>query len=276
MADERVKRKRYSEPVRYRAPLYIAGGALAVSLAFFGGWKCFFDSSIDGTWGVSFKKPEGSGQTEYIITLNEDKTASLHNAGSTLIGRYRLLKDENGIPQFNLIISNSGEEYINVFFDYTVSGNIFSGRTLSLTDRSWMLSTLEKEGEKHETVKINGEEYNVFHFTPAVESFKVIPYQNFKADQKLLGSWLYTDSDSGTRYTFTFSEDGTFEQMSAERDIIGSYKTENNLCTLHYYYLGDQEFELPAEYRVNGDKLIFNGVEMTQTDNPKAYEQEIK
>lgn len=268
------KKNTYPKYHTYRTPLYIAAGIFMFSLVFFGGWKLFFDTSIYGTWGITLKNSDGSGDTEYTLTLSDNMTARFHNSGSTLIGRYKMLTDENGIPEFNLIISNYGEEYVNVIFDYEIEGNFFTGRTLKLTDRSHMLSTFSGDTE-NEKKTISGEEYNVFDFTPSAETYRIKTYDGFKADEKLLGTWLYVDEDTNYRYTFTFNDNGTFEQISLEREIMGSYKTEDGNCKMRYYYIGNEEYELPFDYSINNDVLKFSDYTFTRTDSKDPYNQQV-
>ena len=275
-------------------PLIIAACIFLAAVLFFGAWKCFFDTSIIGTWSFSIETTKTDSETKkeeketitYTFDFDNNGNVGMHRAGTTLTGRYSLVNDGDGNPKMKISISNLGQPYINADFYYTVCGNIFTGRTLKLTDCTGLFlapdqssdSATEEEKSKMklaDSTVIDGYRYYILDFKPSEITYKVVYYDDFKPDSKVTGSWLYENGDSGYNYTYTFGEDGTFEMISSEVYTKGSYKIDDGKITVHYFDINGTEYEVPIDYSVDGNKMTFGGYGITKTDSKYDYKQEI-
>lgn len=289
-----VKTKK-SKPRKIGVPLIIAACIFLAAVLFFGVWKCFFDTSIIGTWSVVIETVKTDSKTNeetkqtisYTFDFDGDGNVGLHRAGTTLMGRYSLVNDSDGNPKLSVSVSNRGMPYISAEFDYALSGNIFTGRTLRLTDRTGMFlvpddasgSVTDEQKAKMklaDSTVIDGYRYYILDFKPSEMTYMVEYYDDFKPDSKVTGSWLYKNGDSGYDYTYTFGEDGTFEMMSSEIYTKGSYKLDDGKITVHYFDINGTEYETPIDYSVDGNKMIFGNMEVTKTASKYDYQQEIK
>ncbi len=277
--------------------LIVATCIFAVTILFFMGWKFFFDDSITGTWGIDIQYETQDSETSenktqtvnYTLTFKDDDVIEFHHDGTTLTGKYYFTDSEGQNPQLLITIYNVGNPYITAYFDYSFEGNVFTGRRLNLVDRSGLFlssDTVSENGKTDETVKkkmqitdsvvIDSTRYYIWSFKPSQTEFKIEKYDDFKSDDKLLGSWLLKDASEGYDYTYTFYDDGTFQIMSTEVDTRGAYKIEDGKCTIHYFEINGTEYETPIEYSVNGDKLKFSGTELTKTASKYDYKPEVK
>lgn len=276
-------------------PLIIAACIFLAAVLFFGVWKCFFDTSIIGIWSVAIEtvttdsetNKETKQTTSFTFDFDGEGNVALHRAGTTLMGRYSLVNDSDGSPKLNVLISNLGRQYITAEFDYVLSGNVFTGRTLRLTDRTGLFlvpddasaSVTDEQKEKMEladSTVIDGYRYYILDFKTSEMTYKVEYYDDFKPDSKVTGSWLYKNGDSGYDYTYTFCEDGTFEMMSLEIYTKGSYKLDDGKIMVHYFDINGTEYEKPIDYSVDGNKMTFGNMEVTKTASKYDYKQEIK
>lgn len=276
-------------------PLIIAACIFLAVVLFFGAWKCFFDTSIIGTWSIGIETTKTDSETKeevketisYTFDFDDNGNVGLHRAGTTLTGRYSLVNDGDGNPKLKISISNLGQPYISADFYYTVCGNIFTGRTLKLTDCTGLFLTPDEAASDSQTDEqeskmkladstvIDNYRYYILDFKPSEMTYKVVYYDDFKPDSKVTGSWLYKNGDSGYNYTYTFSEDGTFEMISSEIYTKGSYKIDDGKITVHYFDINGTEYETPIDYSVDGNKMTFGGYEITKTDSKYDYKQEI-
>lgn len=276
-------------------PLIIAACIFLATILFFGAWKCFFDTSINGTWSVDIETATTDEETgeetkqtiSYAFDFDGNGGLSLHRAGTTLLGRYYFVQDGDGNEKLKIAISNLGNLYISAEFDYQVCGNVFTGRTLRLTDRTGLFlapeensDTLTEEQKARmkfaDTTVIDGYRYYILSFKPSEINYEVEYYDDFKADKNLTGSWLYENGDSGYNYTYTFSDDGTFEMMSSEIYTKGSYKIDGENIMVRYFDINGSEYETPIEYSIDKDTMTFGGMTVTKTDSKYDYELEIK
>lgn len=271
---------------RYRAPLIIAACIFFASVLFFGCWKCFFDTSILGTWGVEMISADGNNKLEYTLTFNNDKTVSLHSGGVSYTGRYYFVDNEDKGSVVSIYINNSGVPFVAADFGYDFEGNIFTGRSLKLTDYSGMFFTPDTASSDQEQVKEkqkitastekDGVIYYIWDFRPSQEIFKTEAVKDAKTDKALLGSWIFREEDSDYSYTITFEEDGSFEQLSYDSDLRGTYSADGESCTLCLYDLSGEKNESSLSYEINGSKLTLNSVEFTKTDNKFAYQSDVQ
>lgn len=272
--------------------LIIATVIFAVTVLFFTGWKCFFDDSIIGTWTATYEITSTDSETDekttkvksYSFTFKDDNVVEYHYGGMTTKGRYFFTTDTDE-PQIMVVISNSGSMYINAYFDYSVSGNIFTGRTLSLVDNNGLLFAPEESDNEDSSINnkskvADGVKYYICDFVESGYTDEIAYYDDYKTDKKLEGSWLYEYDDY--KCTYSFYDDGSFEILTSDADIKGAYTVDDGKIKMRYYYISNvsaaDEFENELEYSVDEDKVKFiNGessIEFTKTASKYDYKQE--
>ena len=214
-----------------QTPIIIAGAIVAAFAVAFFVFTAFFNSSIVGTWvlvedsnGATYDEA-GDGITYY--TLDKDGNITVSVGTITQKSTYTL-SEENGTKYVNSSNVFSGA--------YTVSGNIFTGRTFKLT-----VEGVEKPYIfKSATVK-----------KPNIE----IP-KDFKKSDKLTGKWNIPSYD----ITYVFNEDGTFVvDMYDTITYEGVYSyTDENITVIYY---ADSETKIDIPYALPDDNtLVMNGM----------------
>lgn len=279
LPDELIKPEK--KPRHYRAPLIIAGVILAVSILFFAGWKCFFDTSIYGCWGIAVKSADGTGTNEYTLTFSEDGTVRYHRGGYTQLGRYEL-SEKDGAEIVSLYI-NTGYNVVANNFEFTVDGNHMTGRHLRLTDMSGMFIPAASQSADEETLSSNkslAEEirrddliYYQLDFTPMSEKDPVTKYENTQTDDALIGSWIVEYDDPSYNYTMTFNSDGTFSQLSYFNEITGSYTVSDGKIIVKIIYDPGKESTGEIPYSINGDTLTLGESEFKKAEGPYDYKK---
>ncbi len=274
-----VQRKK----VYYRGPLIIAACIFLAALVGFGVWKCFFDTSIDGTWGIDIPLGNDSEKVEFNLTFSDDKTARFHSGGVVYVGRYEFTDDDEYGDVMNVYIPVYGQ--VQLFrFNYEFGGNIFTGRKLKLTDLSGMFLSPDDNSSSEDEVKskkkttdsvdIDGTTYYKWNFTPGSEEYKVSKPDDFKKDEKIIGSWLYKNDEIGYAYTMTFNDDGTFEQLAPDLEIHGTYTVKDGVCYTKFYPVSNNLSEQSFSYTVDGDKFSFESNDFVRTNDKYAYKSE--
>lgn len=271
---------------RYRAPLIIAAGVFLISLLFFTGWKVFFDRSIEGTWQVNMTSADGNKSLKYDLTFSDDQTVRLHNGGVSCIGRYYFIDREEYGDVIAIYINQSGTPYIAADFGYSFAGNAITGRILQLTDYSGLFFSPDQASADPQSVEekksITGSivkddaTYYVWDFRPAVFENVRSEIPDPSTDKPLTGSWLYADPEKDDSYTLTFSQDGTFEQFSYDTEITGSYSADGEKIKLSIVAISGNPVDTEVEYSIKDDKLIYNNLSLTRTDDKYAFKSEIK
>lgn len=255
-----------------------------ITVLFFGAWKCFFDTDILGSW--TFKITQSERKYTFNFTFEDNNVVRYHYGGQTYIGKYNFVDDS---PQIHIFIGSLGRTYIDGYFDYEVSGNIFTGKTLKLTDRSGVImdpDDLSSEQEETDFTKLKKKvaesvvEDNIRYYRMSFENDSVEPeihkYDDFKTDEKLIGTWLYDDTETGYSYTITFGKDGIVREMSSEMEFIGAYTVKDGVCTYNFVAAGGTTQDLTFDYTIDGDKITVNGQELTRTNDIYAYQTAIK
>ena len=273
--------KKY-KPRRYRAPLIIAACIFAATILFFCGWKCFFDTDIKGCWRLEIQVPDSDKKIEYNFTFEDDNVMRYQTGGYAAIGRY-YLDSKSDRDTITFFLTNGQNYPLSAEFDYQFSGNVFTGRTLSLTDRSGFFfapdgadadeSTVESKKKITDSVKENNTTYYIWNLkTPAQEKYDYYtPDEEFKEDKELTGTWVYKSGEAGYDYTFTFNSDGTFEQRNHESEIHGVYRLSDGKCKVGFYSLSNQYMEGDLSYSFKDGKLVLGNHEFTRTDDKYAY-----
>lgn len=266
--------------IHYRAPLIIAACIFLAALIGFGVWKCFFDTSLEGTWGIDIAAEDKSDNVKFNLTFSDDNTARFHSGGVVYVGRYELTNDKEHGDVINVYIPVYGQ--VQLFkFNYSFDGNIFTGRNLDLTDLSGMFLSPDDSSSEDEEVKskkkttdsvdINGTTYYKWKFISSSEGYKISKNNDFKKDKKIIGSWLYKNDDLSYAYTMTFNDDGTFEQLAPDLEIHGTYTVKDGVCYTKFYSIGNSLSEQSFDYKVDGDKFTLEQNEFVKTNDKYAY-----
>ena len=271
-------------PKHYRAPLYIAASVFLGSALLFGGWKCFFDTTLDGSWGLQLKLPDSEEELNYNFTFDGNGGLKYHAGGQTTMGKY-YAGMENGKPLLTVYLMNGNDPY-TAKFNYSFDGNIFSGRKLNLVDLSGFYFTADTAESDEKTVESkknftdsvteDGVTYYKWTLVPAEPIIKQNKPENFTPDKEILGTWYYSADDASNSYTFTFNDDGTFEQYNSQNEIFGSYTVSDGKVDVSYFNIANLEMEGELKYSLNDGKLTIGSHEFTKTDDKYAFKTEIK
>ena len=182
-----------------QTPIIIAGVIVLAFIVAFFVFTSFFNSSIVGTW-----------------VLVEDSNGATYDEAGDGITYYTLDKDGNITVSVGTITqkstytttSENGTDYVNstnVFSgSYTISGNIFTGRTFKLT--------------------VEGVEKPYIFKSATVKKPELKVPDTFKKSDKLTGNWNIPSYD----ITYTFNADGT-----CVKDYSG-YNHYHSEGTWHY------------------------------------------
>lgn len=214
----------------------------------------FFNSSMKGTWRIHFKLDD-KDYTHYLTILDHDKfTYSF--GGVTYDGKYTADTTQKTLYLFS---SSYGHDNLNSNFKYSVSGNIFTGREISLTNSENTELPFKKSDD----------------YIPVIKY-----YSDFKPDESLLGSWLYEDEKQGYNYTFTFYNDGRYEYLCSGTRHIGAYRTDGKNFTYNLVVDGGDVNEESLKFSLQNGTLCFIKDDLTdvltKTNNKFSFENEIK
>ena len=224
-------------------PVIITGAILVLSLIFFGAAYLFFDNSVEGAWivegtdatsdEVQTAQEAADSNTYYIFTndLDEDgnKIAKLRVGTMELSGTYETTSNAEGEQVLAVSISYffSGE------YNYTVSGNVFTGKTMVLTR--------DNTSFKFKSAKL--------------PELKTEVPEDFEVREELVGEW----NESEYNMTYIFNEDGTaYVNQGGSLEVNGTYKADDSKITV--YYLASEETSLDIEYSLDGDTLVLSGL----------------
>ena len=213
-----------------QTPIIIAGVIVLAFIAAFFVFTSFFNSSIVGTW-----------------VLVEDSNGATYDEAGDGITYYTLDKDGNITVSVGTITqstytttSENGTDYVNstnVFSgSYTISGNIFTGRTFKLT--------------------VEGVEKPYIFKSATVKKPELKVPDTFKKSDKLTGNWNIPSYD----ITYTFNADGTFiADMYGSITYEGVYTYDNEKITVTYYADSEATIDIPYAFDGN-DTLVMNGM----------------
>ncbi len=250
VTEKTVPKKKF--PVQ--VPIIIAAVIVAcVALAFLV-LKCFFNTSIIGTWTIendtatSDEAGEDTVLTYYIF--DKDGTVSLSYGTMSYMGTYSVSTDDDGNKSVEMYIPYA---YLQATFDYNVSGNLFTGRKL-------VFSYDDTQNGETQTYKFK-------------EAKRIMPElkaaDDFKADDALVGEWNYYDGYYD--YSYTFNSNGTVNINQNDMIVIeGTYKLSDDKITVTYY--ADDEYTQDLEYSVDGDTLVIQGMQYFKVGSASADE----
>lgn len=231
-----------------QVPVLIAAAILVCALLVFGVFKLFFDNSVIGEWIIEgsvattdeiSEEDAAAVNTYYIFTddLNEngEKIAKLRVGTMELLGTYNTASNSDGTQTLTVAIS-----YIfNGTYNYTVSGNAFTGKVL----------TLEIESGDVSFNKVNA------------PNLKVDVSEDFDSGNEVVGKW----NESDYNYTYTFNADGTANiNEGGALTVDGTYLVNKDESKIVITYLAQEEITLELEYSLDGDTLVLNGLGYTR------------
>lgn len=228
-------------------PIIIAAAlVLAVALGFFI-FKGFFDTSLPGTW-IFEQELQSSASTEdeaantkilNYFTFKDDGELTVTVGTISYIGTYSISNDEDSN---NKILTMYVPSVINGTFNMDVSGNIFTGRTLTLANTSSTDTKFELKSGKYTApeIKRDGE------FTP---------------NEDLIGKWTY--NDGLYNLSFEFNKDGTATYTENKQiKFEGIYSYTDSTITLTYYTI--EEATMDANYTISDGSIVINGITFTK------------
>lgn len=217
------------KPLGLQKPILIACCIFLAAVIAFGGLMVYnklFNPGVEGVWVLaeqaSMDEAKSSGNGVTYFTFDKDGKASMTIGSMTVVGDWSYSETDAEV-----------EVAISYFFSGTftaeVEGNIFTGRTLSLTDDSGSYDFVSS---------------SIPEMYPKTD-------KDAKTDSKLTGVW--SNSDSGNVYTF--NEDGTcvIEQASI-LTINGRYSVKDGTVTVSY--IANEEVETAMTYEINDDGTI--------------------
>lgn len=214
-------------------------------------FKVFFDTSIVGDWTVKSTATAdevGSSDDDSIKSyycFENNGVASVCLGSMRMVGTYSLDTSEEGTRTVTVSVPSALEGT----FEYDVTGNAFTGRTLVLTD-TYYGQSVELASDKR--------------IIPEVE-----PFDDFKPNEKLCDKWVFNDAYYGTSAEYEFNDDGTFLFSEADSFYLeGVYTYTDDSITLKYYSTDVATTELSYEFV--DSTIVINGLQYTKASQATA------
>lgn len=245
---EPEKKKRFIQ-----TPIIISVVIVALVALGFLVFKCFFDTSIVGTWTIETDEAastadeadDGTGKTYYIF--DNDGTATVAFGTIKHVGTYSVTSNEDGTQTVNMEIPTAS---LSASFDYSVTGNIFSGRTMIFTD------SYENE------YKFVSDNLKIPELKPA---------DDFTPNDKLTDEWHYYDEFYGIDITYIFNENGTVSFNQNDMAYInGIYAYTDDTITITYFT--SEEVTAEMSYELYGDRIMIDGLPYYRAGSASADE----
>ncbi len=240
--------------------------------------RLFFNTGVDGTWHYEREVPMMASDAtddqavenvvvDYYFTFNNGEVEATIGT-VTSKGTYEVTKNSDGKSVMTMDLTDLITSY-NFLpygeYEISVSGNVFTGRkltlstsasetaTIEMTSGSYTAPTLEREGE----------------FTPVEE---------------IEGKWLF--NQEGYDLSYEFTKDGkavyhekvsqmnmyTGSYMTVDYTIEGIYEVNDSAISLHFYYT--KESSMDITYQSDGDTLYINGFPFTKEGTSTADQAE--
>lgn len=244
LSQENVETTLTAEPKKKRliqAPIIIAASIVVVVALCFLVFKCFFDTSVVGTWTVvntatsdEATKPTTGNEPKAFYTFDKDGNATVSIGSMRYVGSYSV--DSNSIT-INI------ENILQSTYDFSVSGNIFTGRELVLSDPNY-----------GQSVTLRG---------VSLDTPKLSVDKDFKKNDKLVGKWSY--NDGYMQMSYTFNADGTAEVNQYNTLFVdGVYTADDKKIT--FKYVASEETSMDISYELVDDAIIIDGLKFTKDD----------
>lgn len=214
-------------------------------------FKVFFNTSVVGTWAVKDSATADEATTatadevaKNYYTFEDDGTASIYLGTMKMVGTYSLSESE-GTRTIEISIPSA----LTGTYEYEVSGNEITGRTLTLTD------TYYGQSIDLESTKL------------VIPDMK--PDVDFKPSDKLSAKWTY--DDGYYMMSYEFREDGT--ATVSQSDILfadGVYNYTDDTITIKYYT--NQEVTMELSYELKDDSIIIDGIQFMKDTGSSSDE----
>ncbi len=242
------------EKITLQKPIIVAFCCLVVVLLGFLVYKCFFNTSIVGAWEIENTSTSDEASADEAVSnylsFDNDGTATFHIGTLKQVGTYTISDDEDSDDDSEEDTKSITINITNVLqgtLAYSVEGNAFTGRTLTLTN-TYYDQSLELTSA---SIKI-----------PELEVS-----DDFEPNDKLTGSWEESDENDYIYYlTYEFRDDGTATINTADIQYIDCvYTYDDSTITLTYY--AGEEISTELYYSFDGDTLSIDGLEYTKVDS---------
>lgn len=234
-----------------QVPIIISIVILLAVVASFFVYKSFFNTSIVGSWIVKDTSTADEATLNEDVpksyyTFEDDGKASITIGSMSMVGTYSLTEsEEDGTLALEVYIPS----VMQGTFQYEISGNAFTGRTLVLTD------TYYGQSYEFESAKL------------VIPELK--PSDDFKADEKLVGTWTYDDGYNKLSYDFRADGTATINQM----DMLyaeGVYSFTDEKIVIKY--MAYEESEMIINYMFDNNALIIDGYMFVKEGTASADE----
>ncbi len=224
-------------------PIIISLAIVVVVALGFLVFKMFFNTSIVGAWTVKVTatadeadSSDADDAAQSYYCFDNDGTASVYLGTMKMVGTYTLDTSEEGTRTVTVSVPSALEGT----FEYDVTGNAFTGRTLVLTDSYY-----------GQSVDLVSTELVI----PEIE-----PYEDFEPDEKLCETWVFNDSFYNSSVSYEFKEDGTFVFSESDAFYLeGVYTYTDDTITLKYY--GTELTTTDLSYQLVDSSIVINGLQ---------------
>lgn len=233
-----VKKKSFVQ-----VPIIISAIILVLVALGFLVFRCFFNTSIVGVWtssetstSTADEASEESETPKTYLVFEDDGTVYLAIGTMKMVGTYSVDTNDEGTRVVSCSIPNALEGD----YEFTVSGNEFAGRKLTLTNSTYGQSW-EYESTKREIPEVKVDD----DFTPS---------------DKLTGNWIY--DDGYYMFSYDFKKDGTVTVNQSDILFVdGVYNYTDDVITIKYYT--DSERTMEVQYQFSDDVLYMDGIPYT-------------
>ncbi|MCQ2514194.1 MAG: DUF5640 domain-containing protein [Ruminococcus sp.] len=234
-------------------PICVAGVlVILLALSLFAA-KGFFDTSVYGTWSIVEEDTDTATADEaeennviktYYTFLNDGETADtgtvkIQIGSMTYIGTYSVTQsaEKNKENTISLSVPMAG---LTAEYGYSVSGNMFTGRTLNLSDATYGYN-YEFKSDKFKKPSLKVED-------------------DFTVNSDIIGKWNY--DDGFYNFTYEFNEDGTVHIDQFGMFLVdGVYSCSDATITITYCAV--EETTMDIEFSFNNGNLLLNGIPYT-------------
>lgn len=205
--------------------LMVGSILVAVAALFVGAFLIFFNNSIVGTWGFD------DGQTETILTLKNNGTASIQMDSVKIDGTYEL----SGNDTVKINIKADAQNQVDDEYKYDVSSGLAS-RSLNLISSQGKKVTYNQSKSK----EIKGNE----GFIPV---------------EGLLGTW--ENKSLGFEYEFTNNGVAIFRKNNTTIEL--TYTADDTNITFEQSVRGKTQ-ENVVKYSIGTDEIFLNSMRFTK------------
>ncbi len=252
-----AKKKGFINPPIIISAVIVAVFALTLLVV-----KGFFDTSVIGNWyfedTVQYSSSSSDDEVVSIkvnrgFEFESNNVVKLREGTFTTLGAYSLQQDDSGNNTISLYIPMASGTPLQGTFNYSVSGNIFTGRTFVITSTSSTSESAQLELK-----------------SGTVEEPQLVRSTEFTPNKELLGKWVF--SNGLYNISFEFFEDGTAQSIQDDTYIYDYLYdcSEDGYINRIYYTI--EQIEDQLVYSIDGDTLTLNGLEFIKETTSTADE----